>query len=211
MSEPEQGKPPKSKESIRSSLNALRKKDEQGAVLKKPSHSGPMINGFSASHQITAGTFHDVDIAKQFQALLMRAGIFSKMHSSRHGSIVMVDAEDSQKAAEIFIEHKKENPDRPVVGSNRRFDYLIFGVLIGITFGIVLLGNEYKHPMAYLVFATFLAIGASVGHLFDRLRIRYRKTGQLKVGVWEFLIIATLPALFALVFTFLPDILFGSV
>ena len=206
MSDFEQGKPPKSKDSIRASLDALRKPEGDSSIKR----SGPMKDGFAADFQITAGTFRDGDNARRYQNLLTRDGVYSKLHISRHGSLVTVDAEDSQKAAELYQIHKREHPDLIPLGNARRFDYLIFGGMISATFGIVLIGAEFDHPMTYLVFATFIAIGLSMGHLFDRLKTRFKKTGSFRIGVWEFLILATLPALFALLFSFLPKILMGA-
>ncbi|MFK7766180.1 MAG: hypothetical protein AB8B55_02975 [Mariniblastus sp.] len=204
MSENHQGKLPKSKESIRASLNAISK--DAGVVRE----SGPMKDGFAADYQITAGTFHARDNARRYQNLLTKKGLFSKLHSSRHGCVVMVDAEDSQMAAELYAIHKKEHPDFVPLANSRRFDYLIFGSIISLTIGFAILGEDFGNPVAHLLFATFLAIGASMGHLFDRLKGVFRSTGKLRIGVWEFLIIATLPALFTLLFSFLPKVIMGQ-
>jgi len=202
MTTPYERKPPKSAGQIRSSLESIHK------TAEVKTESGPLNAGFGADYQITIGSFLDRDVALDFQQKLSQEGIFSKLDSARQESRVAVDDEDRHRANELFQLHRRLHPNLRPKGNSRRFDFLIFGIGIALTVSFILVVEQWDHPLALTIPLTFGAIGASLGHVIDRVRMRYQRTGRLGVGVWEFLVLATIPAIIALASKMLPRILF---
>ncbi len=196
------GKPPKSVDRIRSSLESIHKTAEVN------NESGPLIGGFGPEHPFKVGSFYSREVARDFQQKLNQSGVFSKLVVGRQATIVTVDHEDRQRAAALFQQHRRQHPNLRPKGNARRFDFLIFGVVITMTLSFILLADEWDHPLALTIPLTFCAIGASLGHVFDRVRMGYWQTGRLRIGIWEFMVLAAQPAIIALAWKSLPEILF---
>ena len=203
MTTPFEHKPPKSADQIRSSLESIHKTAE---VEQEP---GPLRDGFGSDFQITSGSFLDPMVARDFQEKLSQSGIYSKLVSGQRETRIMVDDEDRHRANEIFQSHRRRNPNRRPKGVSNRFDFLVFGIAVSLTLSFILVADELDHYLALTIPLTFGVIGASLGHVMDRLRMRYRQTGRLEIGVWEYLVLATIPAMVALAWKLLPQILFG--
>lgn len=209
------GKQPKSEADIRSSLESIagraKRSDEsnRSAIDQKP---GPLIDGLPANYHIVAGTFRDHDIATSFQELLGKNNIFSERAKSRQGIQIVVDAEDRHRAAELFQEHHQQFPDRRPKYISLRYDYTVFGIIMGLALSLIFFDpkelTRFSNTMFVIVpitFATFLGL---IGHVFDRLRVQRRRTGKLSIGIWEFLILAMLPVIFILTKDLIPRAIF---
>ena len=187
MPTPYERNSPKSSEEIRNSLNLL-----HGKVNNK-NPAGPFKDGFSADYQVVAGTFYDSENARLFQRQLSQNGIHSKSSSFKNTKQVIVDSEDSSAAAKIFLEHRAKNPDRIPSQNCRRFDFLIFLSGISFTIGIIVVMGQFHKPIVFAVLMAFTVFGAAIGHVVDRLRMRFSATGKYTFGVWDFLVLASVP------------------
>ncbi len=194
--------PPKSESQIRSSLESIHK------TAKVNTRSGPLSQGVGTDFPITIGSFHDRELARSFQQALSQAGIFSKLVSARSETRVLVDDEDRQPANELFQKHRRAHPNRRPRGFSRRYDFLIFGVGIALTVSFILVAGQWAHPLALTIPLTFAAVGAAVGFVADQMRLRYQQTGKLRIGIRDFLVLATIPGMIALATKLLPQILF---
>lgn len=206
MTEFSEGKPAKSAATISKALHALRPPKESNQNNER----GPLIDGFQADYPITAASFHDPEMAKKFQSYLSQCNIFSKLVIRDGGAAIVVDAEDSRKAAEIFKTTRQQFPNIKPKRLSQRYDFLIFGILIGVTLSLTLVANVWHHPSAKIVWITFCAIGALVGHLCDRFRNQFAIHGKFGLGVAEFLIISTVPVLLILLWDLIPKIIFAQ-
>jgi hypothetical protein len=202
MMKPFEHNPPKNESQIRSSLESIHQ------TAKINPRSGPLSQGVGTDFPITIGSFHDRELACDFQQELNQAGIFSKLVSARLETRVLVDDEDRHLANELFQKHRRNHPNRRPRGFSRRYDFLIFGLGIALTVSFILVARKWDHPLALTIPLTFGAVGASLGHVADQIRLRYRQTGRLRVGIRDFLVLATIPGMIALAAKLLPQILF---
>jgi hypothetical protein len=143
--------------------------------------------------------------------LLSQSGIFSKVISERSGANVVVDKEDHLKATEIYRRNRDSFPNRYPYKRGRRFDYLIFGTAIGLTVGAIIFLGVWQKPNAVAILVTFIGIGATLGHLLDRIFMGYARTGKLRVGVWEILIAMAIPGLVILAIRIIKAIFAGDI
>lgn len=193
--------PPKSGKQIRSTLNSIHNKAEV-----EP-HSGALRNGPSAHAPFNVGMFLDLTLARDFQKQLREAGVFSKTEKRGKETAVIVDEEDRKIANEIFQQHRSLHPNRRPTGAARRFDFMIFGLIVGLTLGIVFVMDAWQHRLSFTIPLTFTSIGGLLGHFYDRMLGRHRQTGKWGIGVWEFLIIASVPALILLAVKLVPEVI----
>ena len=204
MTESFEGKPAKTTSAIRDALTALRPPKQSNHNPDK----GPLIDGFQPDHPITAATFHDPEMAKKFQACLSSNNVFSKLITRFDSTAIVVDAEDSQQAAQIFKQTRSEFPNIKPKRLSRRFDFMIFGFAIGASMGMMLVAGAAKNkPVVALVCLLLCTIGVLGGHLGDRLRNHKAIHGKIRFGVAEFLILTTIPVLTLLAFELVPKVL----
>ncbi len=201
MSLPAEGKPPKDEGSIRKALRSI----QSNADLEGT--SGPLADGLDALDQIVTASFYDKDVARQYQRRLNEIGIPSSTAMNGRKTQVLVDFEDRERAAAAYLEHQVVCPDQRPQGIRKDFDLLIFGLAIGLSLGTILIVQSFGNAKALMSPLVFGVIGAILGHLFDRVRDQFRRTGKLRLGVWEFLLLATLPALFIFAIRLLPVII----
>lgn len=185
----DQGKRPKSADSIRASLQSIQ------ASQKDDTSAGPLAKGLEPMDQLVVQSFKNYDVGRQFQQRLMDNGVMTTGKRHRGEYQVMVDYEDRDAASAILREHMKSNPDVLPIGYNCRYDFLIFGLIIGLTLGVLLVLDVYNASEDMLIAVSFAICGAVCGHLVDRVILQVRRTNQLQIGMREFLLTATLPAL----------------
>jgi hypothetical protein len=211
MTDSFEGKEPKSRDQIRSSLELLRSEPKkQGEAGSDRISAGPHIKGLPASHPITIAQFLNPENAKLFQLALSRSGLFSQSSAHGRATRIVVDFEDAKLAAKVYKTHKAKHPDQRPFGDARRFDYLIFGVGIGVTLGFIFLIVETANPLVYGVSVAFVVFCSAVGHLLDRARLRMWRTGRWGFGVWDFLVICCLPFIGMLIVRLTTIIIRGS-
>ena len=153
--------------------------------------------------------FFDPALARDFQKQLRAAGIFSQTEKRGRETAVIVDEEDRKIANEEFQQYRSIHPNRRPAGAARRFDYLIFGLIGGLTLGFIFVRDAWQHRLAVTIPLTFTSIGGLLGHFWDRVKGRYRQSGKWGVGVWEFLIIASIPALILLAVKLVSEVIFN--
>ena len=187
-----EGKPPKTVDSIRASLKSIHQ------TAKVSVHSGPHRHGLAKDYPITIATFYEQAMARSLQQLLSQSGVFSKVVTVRGGVNVVVDKEDHPRATEIYNENHDDFPNRYPSKEARRFDFLIFGTAIGLTVGAIIFLGVWGKPMAVAILFTFVGIGAISGHLLDRFRMGFVRSGKLVLGVWEILVAMAIPGLIIL-------------
>ncbi len=183
------GKPPRSSSEIRAAIESIRDQSDATAPV------GPLTDGLSPDHRIVIASFFDQEVARRHQRKLGEAGVYSSLEVRRKRTELIVEYEDHGRAGQVVDEFREQCPDRPRSGIRRDFDYLIFGIAIGGTVGSFFLFRAQHHPLAIAALIGFGVTGALVGHLIDRWRGAVRRGGRFRFGVWEFLILATLPAL----------------
>lgn len=181
-----EGKPPKTAESIRASLQSIHH------TAEVDSRAGPYIDGLSSDYPIAVATFYDPVLARSVQQLLSQSGIFSNVVRRGTGASVFVDNEDHVRAAQLLSKYSERFPNRIPKKESRRFDLLIFGVAIGFALGGVIVSGVSNLPEAAAILLTFTGIGATTGHLLDRLRMSYLRTGRFRVGVLELLLLMSI-------------------
>ena len=201
MTTPFQPTPPKSESQIRSSLDSIHKTAEVDV------QTGPLSQGVGSDYPITIGSFFDPELARDFQQELSQAGIFSKLIVARPETRVVVDDEDRHRANELFQQHRQQHPNHRPRGFVRRFDFLIFGIVIALTVSFILVAENWDHPLALTIPLTFCVIGASLGHVLDQVRFRRRQTGRIRIGIRDFLVLATIPAMITLASKLIPQVL----
>lgn len=157
-------------------------------------HAGPYTDGLGDDYPIALATFHDREVARSLQQLLSRSGIFSKLVNRGTGAIVFVDNDDHDHAVQLFNEHREQFPNRIPVKNSRRFDFLIFGLAIGLTLGGIFVPSYFFSQMreSMVILISFTAIGAAMGHLLDRQRMSLYRRERIRVGVWEVLIMMSI-------------------
>lgn len=201
MANPNQGKPPKTAVSIRASLESIHRSAE------KTAHAGPLVDGFSGAYPIAVATFFDREVARSLQQLLSQSGIFSKIVPGGQGASVFVDNDDHDRAAQLYREHQERFPNRIPRKQSRRFDFLIFGIAIGITIGMIIAAGVKDFQDAIAIPITFTAIGAAVGHLLDRGRTGFYRTGRIRVGVLDLLITMSIIGMMMVAIGFVRELL----
>jgi hypothetical protein len=195
------GKQPKDARTIRAALESIHREQEG------PEQQGPLSEGASPDHRIVIASFHNPRVARSLQQQLSRSGIHSRRQRRARMTQVSVDFEDHQRATQIFDEHRETCPDSRPAGIRRDFDYMIFGLAIGLALGFVYLFGNFRNSMALAAPVVFALTGALAGHLIDRVRGQWRRTGRIRIGLWDFLILAMLPGLVAFIVTIMPKLL----
>jgi hypothetical protein len=183
------GKPPKTAERIRATLETVRRAEGPGTS------SGPLQGGLRAEDRLEIAAFFDADVARRFQQRLLEGGIMSSIVARRKETRVSVDYADRQRAGDLLEVHRRECPDVRPSGHRRDYDFALFGGALGATLGLIGLYGEVDAWQDALTLGGFTLLGALVGNLIDWLRIMYRRSGRLQFGVREFLIVVVLPAL----------------
>ena len=190
----DQGKAPKSKEAIRSRLEKI----SQTANVKR--ESGPNREGAGADGQVVIGSFYDRSLGKKLQAELSSRGLFSESITRARKFVVLVDHSDVKEAGEIYQVFREQHPDPRPVHAHRRYDFLIFGAVIGFTFAV--LGFFAKDCAVGIEFLLLpVALGATGGHLLDQLGglLTPSKTHWAAFSIWTFsLVVAILAMTFCL-------------
>lgn len=126
---------------------------------------------------------------------MAKEGIFSEIKRQQKVFRVVVDREDQPVGSKLYIANKDRFPNRVHSSATLRFDYLIFGITIGLTLGAIAILVLWPDAQSFSVALTFVAICGFSGHLMDRIRIRRLKTGRAWLGIWELLILTTIPCL----------------
>lgn len=184
----------KANKGLRETLVAIR--DQNG-----PDHqAGPRAQGMQATDWLVVGSFFDAAHARLFQDALGKAGVGSTSATRDRRTHVSVEYEDREAAAAILTKHLQTHPNRRPPGIRRDYDGLIFGFAIGLTTGFIFaLGANFA------VIVPFVLLGMLIGHLYDRMRYHLRASGRLRIGIWELLVLATLPAAVSFLWLFIGE------
>lgn len=185
--------PPKSDATLRNALHAVR------SSTAREHQAGGHRSGLAGDFPISVASFHERSVANQFQDLLAEHRIYSQIKKKHKVWHVIVDREDQPIASRLYVENKNAFPNRVHASASLRFDYLIFGIVIGITLGAIALLVLWPEVKAFSAASAFIAICGLTGHLMDRIRVRQLRTGKAMLGLWELLILTTIPCLMYLV------------
>ena len=191
MNTPDSGKPPKSSDKIRDSLEKMRR------TVEIESETGPLTDKSVAEHPILVATFYDRQLASKFREHLLEHKLFCDHQIKRGRVCISVDRGDSEVAAKLATEFRKLNPDRVPKNVAARFDFLIFGPIIAGALAVCFTAGSRGIQIVPFVFWSAV-VGGLLGNLADRMRFRQRnKLGALSIGLWEFFV---LTLVFAILF-----------
>ena len=168
--------------------------------------AGPAGQGLDESATLIIASFHDHDLARHFQNALRYEGILSEIKIAKRMAQVYIDASDREEAGRIFDLHRARFPDRRQLALRFRHDYAIFLTLIVGVLGVTFLSGQLDGVEDYFVIAAFAVSGGLTGHLIDSLRYQFRRTGKFRMGLREFLVLISLPAVFIVLVTWIPKL-----
>lgn len=189
---------PKSADRIRSALAAIHEQAPSGSTV------GPLADGLKPDDSLVIATFHDRDVRRRFQELLMAHGIASTISRSGGRSEVLVDAVDRERAARLLDEHLLADPDRIEARGRRVVDFVLFGAAIGATISVCFLADRnlarMKAELGHLVAVAiaFAIYGGLVGGLLGAIKERLATQGRLQFTILDLLLLSALTALAAL-------------
>jgi hypothetical protein len=92
-----------------------------------------------ADYPVVVASFLDRDVARTFQKILIANRIEPNVSSKGRLCEVSVDAADAKRATAIYFEQKSVLSDGRASKNPRRHDYLIFGIVLGVTCCMMLL------------------------------------------------------------------------
>lgn len=189
---------PKSADRIRSTLAAIHEQAPSGSTV------GPLADGLKPDDSLVIATFHDRDVRRRFQELLMAHGIASTIGRSGGRDEVLVDAVDRERAARLLDEHLLADPDRLEARGRRVVDFVLFGAAIGATISVCFVVDrnlarmkaELGHLVAVVI--AFAIYGGLVGGLLGAIKERLATQGCLQFTILDLLLLSALTALAAL-------------
>jgi len=176
----DQGKPPKSADAIRSQLESIRR--TAGVVRQQ----GPINEQNQDSREIVVASFYDHHLGRKFQNELRSRGLFSSASIENRKLVISVDYPDAKIAGEVSTKFRALNPDRRHAVDSSRYDWMIFGGLIGLAIGIVFAIDADNRAYAVAFVLAVTGICSAAGHLVDRTNLAEAKKRRL--GLWEFLV-----------------------
>jgi len=175
-----QGKPPKSRESIRSALQSI--SDTAEAVQ----HAGPNHERTQAERKIVVASFFNHQLGREFQKELSRRELFSSSVVRDRKLVISVDYDDAQLASSLSEQFRSQHPDRRNPLDSSRYDCLFFGVAVGLAIAMLFIVGA-KNQTAGIAFGlAVVGFFAAIGNFLDRaMNIR---TG---FSLWDlFLVVA---------------------
>ncbi len=194
----QQGKPPKSADSIRAALEAVRQ-----STCPAP-QAGPHQAGLASDAPLVIASFYDPEVARGFVDLLVAAGILSAtLRRGFRQDQVLVDSGDRRKAAELLAAYLVGKPYRMVTRFRRSIDFMLLGAAMGGVSGAIGIASRSVTSSTLLNFRAAVAVvgftiyGGIIGFLLGQFDDRSRRTGRLQFSIREMLLIVTL---FALIF-----------
>ena len=191
------GRPPKDAEQIRRRLSAVHDSVPQRKT-------GGAADGLHPHERIVIAKFWNLDACRSFQHALSLAGVPSSVKTRRKRHYLSVDNEDRGVARRVWAAHAPDHPDIRPVGPLGDHDFLIFGMFIGGSLGLVPLLGILQAPSDVIIILGFALIGGLVGQLCDLMRQRFRRGVLLQIGLQEYLILVTIPALLLLMWRIIP-------
>jgi len=190
------GKPPKTTSQIRSKLESIR--SSTGAAQQ----IGPLNDQTNGSQQIVLASFFNHELGKQLQKELTQKKLFPETYVRWRKLFITVDRSDLATAILISGTFRKRHPDRRNSRESARYDYLIFGMLIGFAFAVVFVtGSRNLANGISFVLATVGIFGAA-GHLIGRARNR-----NTHFDLWNMLILVAIIGMLISLIRILPAIL----
>lgn len=189
---------PKSAERIRSALASIHEQAPSAATV------GPLSGGLKPDDSLVIASFHDRDVRRRFQELLMANGIASSLERRDGRDQVLVDAADRKQAASLLDEHLLAYPDRVEARGRRIVDFILFGASIGATVSVCFVAERsmarLMAGLGHLVAVTvaFAIYGAIVGGLLGAMKERLVRHGRLQFTILDLLLLSALAALAAL-------------
>ena len=178
----EQGKPPKSADEIRSRLKTI---CETANVVHE---KGVIDSRTQAERQVVVASFYDHQLARDLQTELHRNGLFSESVTSGEKLVVTVDFPDVEVASKLSVDFRHQHPDRRPSRRAARFDFLIFGIAMGLVVGLVFATGASNRNAAIGFVSSMFGLGAAAGNLLDRNRNSRIRNGKFAFGLWEFLV-----------------------
>lgn len=110
--------------------------------------------------------------------MLARRALFSKSKVSARKFIATVDYADVQTASAIYMDFRNKHLDRPDQLAPARYDYSIFGTVIGIAVSLAFVFGA-NHQTAKIAFGFAPGyVFAAFGHLSDRAGDRRTALGR---------------------------------
>lgn len=191
--------PPKSSDAIREKLAAIH------AQAPSVAPSGPLAGGLPPEDRLIIASFHDREVRRRFQELLVSHGIGSAWRRRQGRDEVLVDAGDRAAAARLREEHARADPDRIEARGRRVIDFALLGAVLGATISTAFVAertfarNQARWALIVISALAFSTYGAIVGGLLGALKERYSQRGRLQFTILDLLLLSALVALASLV------------
>jgi hypothetical protein len=192
------GTPPKSIERMRANLAAL------GAGTRA---AGPLAAGLEPDAWIAVATFHDLEAGRDYQRMLLEAGVMSQSATQRRELVVRVAAADRQRAAELLAEHAVRRPQRARARWRVDWDYTMLAAVLAGSVPAIVLAEEFRWPRDVATIGAFALLGALTGRLVDQVRSRRRRIGRWQVTLADWLVLIALPAVALVAWRLLPGMI----
>lgn len=189
--------PPKSVEKIRSALQSIQRQSPSAAA------TGPLAEGLKPEDRLVIASFHDAEVRKRFQDLLLARGIGSSWRRRDRQDQVLVDMSDREQAARLLDEHLTAWPDRPQARGRRVIDFILLGAVLGATISVVFVADrsfarsQARWGLIAVSVLAFTVYGAMVGGLLGAIKERLKQHGRLQFTILDLLLLAALGALAA--------------
>ena len=156
--------------------------------------AGPYRDGLGEDEPLVIASFRDHECCRRYQEAPLRAascpGPKCIAPARRSSSITAIAS-----AADLLEAHLAQFADQPRETWRRDFDFTIFGVVLGATFGAILMAVEFRDVRSLAILLNFTLLGAITGAFLDRPRNRYRRTGQIQFGLGDILVLTAIVAL----------------
>lgn len=196
----DEGKAPKTSQAIRSRLGNI----SESANVKR--EQGPYVDSNGTDRQVVVASFFNRRLGQQFQSVLSRNGIFSESVSNNQQLTITVDYEDVQAATLLTQKFLSENPDARPKHMGARFDWLIFGGMLGFVVGLIF-GVASQDAVASAQFIVALTTGcAAAGYLLDSL-VRFNRNQTIIFGLWVLMLLVFSVAMAVVAIQALPALL----
>ncbi len=143
-------------------------------------------------------TFHGTKSCRAFHDRLQSAAVPWRTHVTSSEARVFVSQLHERRARQVLQEHLASQAETWEAGFPRSYDYVIFGALIGSTFGMILLAADFRNPGDLSRPFWLVLLGALVGWVIEKGRRSYRATGAWGLSLLD-LAIATCAALMAII------------
>ena len=160
------GKPPKTTSQIRSKLESIR--NSTGTTQQ----AGPLNDQTREGQQIVLASFVNHRLGKQLKKELTQCKLFPETYVRQRKLFITVDHSDAETAILISKRFRERHPDRRDPRESARYDYLIFGTLIGFAIAVAFTAGSGNTVDGLSFGLATVGIFGAAGHLLGRVRAR---------------------------------------